>query len=93
MPAYIQHENAQKLLRLIEREGVSAGLTYQGAAKLLKRPNHQDDGRAFGSICDLLDAAACLDGVPALALFAVKNADGKINPRAWRQSPEKRKAS
>lgn len=92
MPAYIQHENAQKLLRLIEREGVSAGLTYQGAAKLLKRPNPQDDGRAFGSICDLLDAAACLAGVPALALFAVKNADGKINPRAWRQSPEKRKA-
>lgn len=92
LAADIQHDNAQKLLRLIERQGVSAKLTYQGVAKLLKRPKPQDDGRAFGSICDLLDAAACLAGVPALALFAVKNADGRINPRAWRQSPEKRTA-
>jgi hypothetical protein len=92
LAAYVQHENAQKLLRLIEREGVSGKLTYQGVAKLLKRPNPQDDGRAFGSICDLLDAAACLAGVPALALFVVKNADGKINPLAWRESPEKREA-
>ncbi len=92
MPADIQHENAQKLLRLIEREGVTGKLTYQGVAKLLKRPNPQDDGRAFGSICDLLDAAACLAGVPALALFAVKNAEGKINPLAWQETPEKREA-
>jgi hypothetical protein len=92
LPADIQHEIAQKLLRLIEREGVSRNLTYQGAAKLLKRPNPRDDGRAFASTCDLLDAAACLAGVPALALRAVKNADGKINPRAFWQSPEKRKA-
>jgi hypothetical protein len=92
LPADIQHEIAEQLLHLIEKTGVAGKLTYQGAAKLLKRPNPQDDGRAFGSICDLLDAAACLAGVPALALFAVKNADGKINPRAWRQSPEKRRA-
>ena len=92
MAANIQHDIARKLLRLIQREGVSGKLTYQGAAKLLKRPNPQNDGRAFGSICDLLDAAACLAGVPALALVAVKNADQKINPRAWGQSPEKRKA-
>lgn len=92
MPADIQHENARKLLRLIEREGVSGELTYKEAAKRLKRRNPQDDGRAFGSICDLLDAAACLAGVPALALVAVKNADKKINPRAWQESPEKREA-
>jgi len=92
LPADIQHQNAQKLLRLLEREGVSGKLTYQGVAKLLKRPKPEDDGRAFGSICDLLDAAACLAGVPALALFAVKNADGKTNPLAWRESPEKREA-
>jgi hypothetical protein len=92
LAADIQHENAQKLLRLIEREGVTGKLTYQGVAKLLKRPNPQDDGRAFGSICDLLDAAVCLAGVPALALFAVKNAEGKINPLAWQETPEKREA-
>lgn len=92
MPADKQHKNAHKLLRLIQREGVSGQLTYQGVAKLLKRPNPQDHGRAIGSICDLIDAAACLAGVPALAIFAVKNTHGKINPLAWRKSPWKRKA-
>lgn len=92
MPADIQHENAQKLLRLIEREGVSGKLTYQSVAQRLKRPNPRDDGRFFGSTCDLLDAAACLAGVPALALVAVKNTDEKINPRAWKESPETRAA-
>ena len=39
-------------------------------------------------VCDLLDAAAMLAGVPLVALVAVRQADGNINRMAWRQWPE-----
>jgi hypothetical protein len=36
-------------------------------------------------MCDLLDAAACLAGVPLLALVAVREKSGEINPKAWKK--------
>jgi hypothetical protein len=36
-------------------------------------------------MCNLLDAAACLAGVPLLALIAVRADNGEVNPKAWRQ--------
>jgi hypothetical protein len=36
-------------------------------------------------MCDLLDAAACLAGVPLLALVAVHEHGGGINPKAWKE--------
>jgi 5-methylcytosine-specific restriction protein A len=41
-------------------------------------------------VCDLLDAAAILAGVPLLALIAVRQKDGDINRMAWRQVPERK---
>ncbi|MEO5923149.1 MAG: HNH endonuclease [Bryobacteraceae bacterium] len=35
-------------------------------------------------MCDLLDAAACLAGVPLLALVAVRQESGEINEKAWK---------
>jgi hypothetical protein len=36
-------------------------------------------------MCDLLDAAAALAGVPLLALVAVREAGGGINQKAWKK--------
>jgi len=36
-------------------------------------------------MCDLLDAAACLAGVPSLALVAVREETGEINRNAWKR--------
>ena len=44
-----------------------------------------DHARAVAQMCDLLDAAAALAGTPLLALVAVKDARGKINPKAWKR--------
>jgi hypothetical protein len=41
--------------------------------------------RAVAQMCDLLDAAAALAGVPLLALVAVKDASGEINKMAWKK--------
>lgn len=40
--------------------------------------------RAVAQMCDLLDAAACVAGVPLLALDAVREKSGEINPKAWK---------
>jgi hypothetical protein len=61
-------------------------LTYSDAARIMGRP--QNHARAIAQMCDLLDAAACLAGVPLLALVAVREKSGKINPRAWRREYE-----
>ena len=39
-------------------------------------------------VCDLLDAAAALAGVPSLALFWVRETKGGINSKAWTNTPE-----
>jgi hypothetical protein len=89
----IQHEDARKLLRII----ISAFkndklLTYKRAAELLGRIPPEKHSRAVAQMCDLLDAAAALAGVPLLALIQVRINGGDINPKAWREDNKRRKA-
>ena len=45
----------------------------------------------WAQICDLLDAAAALGGVPLLALVRVRmSLDGQVNPKAFHEEPELR---
>jgi len=82
--ADIQHKDAQKLLGIIS-SAMAKGhlLTYREAADLLGRPSNHS--RAVAQVCDLLDAAACLAGVPLVALVAVRADSQKINPKAWKE--------
>lgn len=80
----IQHAGARKLLRIIRRVGADSGtLTYRSAAKAMGIRDYTKHSRAVAQMCDLLDAAACLAGVPLLALVAVRSSNGKVNPKAW----------
>ena len=80
----IQHAGAKILLGIIARAGAHSGeLTYRSAAKMMVADKHENHSRAVAQMCDLLDAAACLAGVPLLALVAVRTIDGEINPKAW----------
>lgn len=80
----IQHAGAKKLLNIIARAGAHSGkLTYRSAAKMMGVQHHENYSRAVAQMCDLLDAAACLAGVPLLALVAVRAKGGDINPKAW----------
>jgi hypothetical protein len=58
-------------------------LTYKGAAAALGRRPPEKYGRAIGQICDLLDASACLAGIPLLALVKVREESGEINQNAF----------
>lgn len=83
----IQHVEAERLLRIIS-EASNAGviLTYTSAAKALGRDPTRN-ARMVAQVCDLLDAAAALAGIPLLALTAVKEKDGQLNRKAWADSP------
>jgi hypothetical protein len=71
-----QHEDAPRLLRLISRSlETGRRLNYTTAAIALGRP--AKDARAVAQICDLLDAAAALAGVPLLALVKVEQKVGE----------------
>ena len=84
--ANIQHQDARKLIKIISSSfGNSKLLTYGEAARLMGRLPPQDHSRAIAQMCDLLDAAACLAGVPLLALIAVREKSGEINPKAWKK--------
>ena len=41
--------------------------------------------RAIAQMCDLLDAAAALAGIPLLALVAIKDSSREISKRAWKK--------
>lgn len=91
--ATIQHEGARKLLHIISSAAKTDRLlTYKSAAELLGRIPPEKHSRAVAQMCDLLDAAATLAGGPLLALFQVRINSGDINPKAWRQDTELRKA-
>jgi hypothetical protein len=45
--------------------------------------DYEKQSRPVAHICNLLDAAACLAGVPLLAMVAVRDINGEINPTAW----------
>lgn len=82
--AEVQHSGARNLLSIIARVGAHSGkLTYRSAAKAMGIPNYTKHSRAVAQMCDLLDAAACLAGIPLLALVAVRAGNGEINPKAW----------
>jgi 5-methylcytosine-specific restriction endonuclease McrA len=79
----IQHVEARKLLTVISAAAASHRLlTYQTAAKALGR-DPANNSRMVAQVCDLLDSAAALAGVPLLALVVVRVASGDINPKAW----------
>ena len=78
----IQHEQALEILSLISKSPKNRVLTYQIVAKELGK-DPSKNARAIAQVCDLLDAAAALAGVPLLALVAVRDVDGNINKKAW----------
>jgi HNH endonuclease len=80
----VQHAEAKKLLRLIESAIADNGapLDYRWAAKALGR-DPKNNSRMVAQVCDLLDAAAALAGVPLLALVKVLDLEHHINPKAW----------
>jgi hypothetical protein len=80
-----QRKDAWGMLELIVREGYDGHLTYRSVAASLGKERPQDHSRPMAAAGDLLDAAACIEGVPALALIAVRNQDGEVNPDAWRE--------
>jgi hypothetical protein len=84
--ADIQHQDARKLLDIISSVFVENGnrLTYWEGASRMGRVPPDKHSRAVAQVCDLLDAAACVAGVPLLALVAVREKSGEINPKAWK---------
>jgi hypothetical protein len=82
----IQTKDAKRLLGIIA-QAVTKGelLTYWNAAMAMNRTPPRDHARTVAQMCDLLDAAACLAGVPLLALIAVREKSGEINPKAWKK--------
>jgi hypothetical protein len=83
--AGIQHQDARRLLGIIS-SAIEYGnrLTYWEAARRMGRVPPGKHSRAVAQMCDLLDAAACVAGVPLLALVAVREKSGEINPNAWK---------
>lgn len=82
----VQHAEARKVLELIRATApASTALTYQSVAAALGRDPSRSF-RAMAQVCDLLDAAAAHAEVPALALVRVHNANGEINPNAWKKN-------
>ena len=87
----IQHALARRVLPLIfagENEG--RFLTYKALLQEIGR-DPRTNGRMMGAICDLIDAASVLGGVPLIALWRVKTATGEDNPRAFANCPAFRK--
>jgi 5-methylcytosine-specific restriction endonuclease McrA len=91
--ATVQHADARKLLTVIavavKRDQF---LTYKTAAERLGRTPPENHSRAVAQMCDLLDAAAALAGVPLLALVKILTNTGEINPKAWKESRQRRRA-
>jgi HNH endonuclease len=80
--AEIQRRDARKLLKIIASgQAKKEPLTYTSVAVKMGRPS--DNSRAMAATCNLLDAAACLAGVPLLALLAVRAQSGDVNPAAF----------
>src|SRR5258708_31419159 len=85
-----QYKGARQLLRIIPSATCNGKtLTYRKAAVAMGRP--PTHSRAVAQMCDLLDAAACLAGVPLLALVAVREKSGDVNPKAWKSESETRR--
>lgn len=84
MTSLVQHELAHKVLSTIGKSPERRRLfTYRSLSQELRRPKPDNDSRAMAQVCDLLDAAAAIAGVPLYALVRVRNVKGEINPMAW----------
>lgn len=73
----------QALAMLIE--DYAAGLPPTTYGELARRCGFegQQNGRWFGQVTDLIDAACALAGVPSFALVRVREANGNVNVAAW----------
>lgn len=80
-----QRKDAWSMLDLIIREGYDGHLTYRTVATALGKATPANHSRPMAAVGDLLDAAACIEGVPALALIAVRNQEGEVNQDAWKE--------
>ena len=92
--ADIQYEGARKLLAIIAAADANQTyVTYMQAAAKMGRMPPQSHSKTIAAMCNLLDAAACLAGVPALALVKVREEGGTVNWQAWRKEyPDGREA-
>lgn len=82
----IQHDAARRLLPVIAQAiKTDRLLTYKSAAASVGR-DPRNNARMIAQVCDLLDAAAALAGVPLLALVAVRESNGHINRKAWKRA-------
>lgn len=85
----IQHRTALAAIPIIRAAASERRLlTYQKLARELRRDPLRDS-RMIAQVCDLLDASAALAGVPLAALVLVRNAEGRINPMAWKANTPK----
>ena len=76
------HEFPERILRWLEANPTMK-TTYMEQATLMDCNGH-DYARIMGAACDLLDAAAAFEGIPALALVRVRTESGEINTKAWK---------
>jgi hypothetical protein len=80
------HVVAEQVLTMLI-EDYKAGLrptTYGELALRCGFEGHRN-GRWFGQVTDLIDAACALAGVPSFALVRVREANGSVNDAAWRK--------
>jgi hypothetical protein len=69
-------------------EDYQAGLPPTTYSELLQHFGFEarTNGRWFGQVTDLIDAACALAGVPSFALVRVREANGDVNHDAWRRN-------
>jgi hypothetical protein len=81
-----QHALARQALPLIfAAEWQDQPLNYAALAQAMGYKPRA--GRMIGAVCDLLDAAAALAGVPLIGLWRVTMTNGGHNPRAFADRP------
>ena len=80
------HVVAEQALTILI-EDYEAGLPPTTYAELALRCGFegQRNGRWFGQVTDLIDAACALASLPSFALVRVREANGEINHAAWRK--------
>jgi hypothetical protein len=75
----------QTLTMLIEDYKAGFDPTTYGELALRCGFEGHRNGRWFGQVTDLIDAACALAGVPSFALVRVREANGDVNHNAWRK--------
>ena len=80
------HVIAEQALKMLI-EDYKTGLHPTTYGELARRCGFggQQNGRWFGQVTDLIDAACALAGVLSFALVRVREANGNVNDAAWRK--------